>query len=142
MAKIVASNRTPKEMTPWECRSRVTDAVLASLSLQDSQHLLPSDLETTKVFEAFYQLRNRYPKWLECLYFEGQPGYRISRGLEDVLFSLGAFGLVTVENKDYRFLRLDDNTKAEIKKHVICKLSDDLPILKRKSNDFVELMKK
>lgn len=133
---------TASAATPWQCRARVTDAVLAALSLQDNADLLPEVIKTEKVFEAFYRLREKYPEWLSCLYFQNRGDSYVSRGLEDVLFALGAFGLVTVENHDYRFLRLDRQTRDEIKKLLLGESRDDLVILKKMSNDFAEIMKK
>ncbi|MBI4288235.1 MAG: hypothetical protein HY671_07410 [Chloroflexi bacterium] len=115
---------------------------MAALSLQDSGHSLPEVIQTDKVFEAFYHLREKYPQWLDCLYFQSQANMYVSRGLEDVLFALGAFGLVTVENHDYRSLKLDNQTRNEIKKHVIAKSSGDLKTLRKMSNEFAEIVKK
>lgn len=102
--------------TPWQCRRDLTNAVMASLSLQSPGRELPERLFTAKVFDAFNELKGKFPEWLGCLYFEKGPNDVVSRELEEVLFSLGAFRLVTVENYDYRWLRIDPDGKREIKK--------------------------
>jgi hypothetical protein len=144
MASITSLKKgPPMGMTPWQWRVRVTDAVISSFCLQSKSNQLPERMQTRKVFDAFHVLKNKYPNWLGSLHFEKGANVYVSKGLEDVLFSLGAFGLVTVENHDYRYLRVDPGSKKEMKKQVEEHLSEpDLKVLKGLSDEFASLVKK
>lgn len=131
----------PKGLTPWEWRSRITDAVLSSFSLYGREHSIPERVQTDKVYQAFYELKAKYPEWLGNLNFEKGYNMFVSKQLEDVFFSLGAFRLMTVENHDYRYLKIDKLTKAQIKKSVKGRVSSkDIRILRRLSNDFASIV--
>lgn len=143
MANVTSLKGSPRMgMTPWEWRVRVTDAVISSFCLQSESNRLPQRMQTKKVFDAFAKLKNKYPNWLGSLHFEKGADVYISKGLEDVLFSLGAFGLVTVENHDFRYLRINHSSKKEMKKQVEERLGEpDLKVLKGLSNEFATLVK-
>jgi len=142
VGKVAALQMNPtKGLMPWECRSLVTDAVLASFSLQSKGNQLPKRIPTSSVFGAFHQLKDKYPEWLSSLYFEKGAEVYVSKQLEDVLFALGAFGLVTVENHDYRYLSIDSEAKRQIKKQVLKRLSKHkLGVLKAMSNEFAGIV--
>lgn len=142
MAKKVASIRQ-KEMTPWQHRLLVRDAVLASLSLQSEAKQLPERIQRRKLFEAFCRLQQhrKYERWLGSLYFEKQAEACVSKQLEDVLFSLGAFGLVTVENHDYRFLKVTPDARNAMRTQLESRsTTTDLEALKGMSNEFAGLV--
>jgi len=146
MAETAILQKGPtKGMTPWQHRSRVTDAVLASFSLQSKENPLPDRIPAQKVFGAFCKLKDEYPYWLGSLHFDKGADTYISKGLEDVLFALGAFGLVTVENHDFRYLRADPDTRDMIGKQLEDRLSsdhpDELETLRRLANEFRDIVK-
>ena len=142
MSVMVAKEQRPiLGISPWQWRARLTDAVLGSFSLQSSGNTLPESMPSDKVFAAFYKLRNRYPEWLGSLYFEEGHDTLVCKGLEDVLFTLGAFGLVTVENHDYRYLRINREIRKIIKKQIEERSSEQkLKTLRRLSNEFTRII--
>ncbi|MBI2909465.1 MAG: hypothetical protein HYX92_17610 [Chloroflexi bacterium] len=136
--RLAAESGPAKGLTPSQWRARVTEAVLASFSL----HSLPTRMPRDKVFDAFCKLSVTYPDWLGSLYFERAGKSCVSKGIEEVLFALGAFQLVTVENHDYRFLRIEPDTSRQIKEGMKSRLSaDELRDLEKLSNDFAKLIR-
>lgn len=137
--KSFASAKPTETLSPWELRKRLTFAVLGSLSLSDD---IPSIIITNTIYSAFYDLKSRYPKWLGSLYFETSGSTISCKNLEDVLFSLGAFGLVTVENHDFRRLRFEPRDRKIAKEKVCTRMKDDgnLEELKNLSNEFAKIV--
>jgi len=141
---VTPEKKPPKGLTPWQWRGRLTDAVLSSFFLQSRGKSLPDRVRTKDVFNAFYQLRNqeKYLYWLGSLHFEIGEDVTISKALEDVLFTLGAFELVTVENHDFRYLRVDPKTRKAMKKQIEARLpAHQVKQLRELSNEFTELVK-
>lgn len=142
MANVTyASDGPSEEVTPWEWRKRLTDAVLGSLSLSDD---IPERIQTNAIYSAFHELQPRYPHWLGSLYFETSHHATVCKGLEDILFSLGAFGLVTVENYDFKLLRISPKAKEVTKHKVKVRFSNDdrLKELEGLSNEFAKSIEK
>lgn len=134
------SERPPERATPWELQKRLTYAVLGTFSLSDD---VPEQIPANRVYTAFYELKPKYPRWLGSLYFQTSKHATVCKGLEDILFYLGAFGLVTVENRDFRCLRFSSKDKAvtrnKIRKQMI--KGYNLKELEGLSNDFAKLVK-
>ena len=144
VTSVPAEKGPPKGLTPGQWRGRLTDAVLSSFFLQSQDEELPERILTKKVFDAFCRLREKkkYEYWLGGLHFEKGKDTNISKGLEDVLFALGAFGLVTVENHDFRYLRADRESKREIKDQIESRLPDEqLKKLRELSDEFAAIVK-
>jgi hypothetical protein len=140
MVNETFNSQMPTEtITPWEWRTRLTCAVLGSFSLSDD---LPEQIPTDLVYSSFQELKQRYPKWLGSLHFQTSKYATVCVGLEDSLFYLGAFGLVTVENRDFRCLRFSSKAKAVTKDKVKQHLASDSSIkeLEDLSNDFAKLI--
>jgi hypothetical protein len=105
---------------------------------------MPERIPTSKVFNAFCHLQSnpKYDRWLGSLYFEKEARNCVSKDLEEVLFSLGAFGLVSVENHDYRYLRITDATRRKIRGRVEKSTKPgDLRVLRDLSVEFSKLVK-
>ncbi len=139
VVKSSESTKPAEALSPWELRKRLNFAVLGSLSLSDN---IPSIIVTHTVYSAFSQLKNKYPKWLGSLYFETSGSTVSCKNLEDILFSLGAFGLVTVENHDFRRLRFEPEDRKIVKEKVCARMKDDqsLKELKELSNEFAKIV--
>ncbi len=137
--KLSVSSNPTETMAPWELRKRLTFAVLGSLSLSDE---IPEIIATASVYSAFHELKGKYPKLLGSLYFEMSGSDISCKNLEDILFSLGAFGLVTVENYDFRRLRFDPKDRMVAKEKVCTRMKDDrnLEELEDLSNEFAKIV--
>lgn len=87
----------------------LVDAVLAAFCFQTEGRGLPKQpLNVQAVYRAFAELREKYPAWLRDLRFTYGPAdtVPISGVLEDILFDLGASGIMAVENPWYKYLRI------------------------------------
>ena len=126
--------------TPWEWRKQLTYAVLGTFCLAEG---IPEQMPTEYIYSAFSSLKPKYPKWLGLLHFEISESATTCKGLEDILFSLGAFGLVTVENRDFRCLRFksDDRKVTRSKMQERIAADSNLKDLEDLSNDFARYIK-
>ena len=141
MAGEITEQKLPtEEITPSQWRKRLTYAVLGSLSLSDN---IPEQMPSDVVYSVFYQLKPKYPRFLGSLNFQRTKYATGSKELEDILFYLGAFGLVTVENHDFRCLRFSDKDKEATKDNMQKRMANDnsLAELKDLSNDFAKLFR-
>lgn len=86
----------------------LVDAVLAAFCFQSEDHKLRQPLNVQAVYRAFAELRQKYPTWLRDLQFTYGPAdtVPISGALEDILFDLGASGIMAVENPWYKYLKI------------------------------------
>lgn len=86
----------------------LVDAVLATFCFQSEDHKLRQPLNVQAVYRAFAELRQKYPTWLQDLHFTHGPTdtVPISGALEDILFDLGASGIMAVENPWYKYLKI------------------------------------
>lgn len=138
MRNKISKSQTPTAPTsPWEWRKRLSYAVLGSFTLSDD---LPEEVPTDFVYSAFSTIKPRYPNWLGSLHFETYRSATTCKNLEDILFSLGAFGLVTVENRDFKYLRFSVQDKKVTKDKINKRMVKDgsLKDLKDLSNDFAK----
>ncbi len=87
---------------------RLVDAVLAAFCFQSESHKLPALLNVQAVYRAFAELRGNYPTWLQDMNFTYGPAdtVPVSGALEDILFDLGASGIMAVENPWYKYLKI------------------------------------
>ena len=87
---------------------RLVDAVLAALCFQSEGEKLPRQLSVQAVYRAFAELCHKYPDWLQDMSFTYGPANTvpISGTLEDILFDLGASGIMAVENPWYKYLKI------------------------------------
>ena len=87
---------------------RLVDAVLAAFCFQSESRKLPQLLNVQAVYRAFCELRGKYPAWLQDMSFTYGPAdtVPISGALEDILFDLGASGIMAVENPWYKYLKI------------------------------------
>jgi len=139
ITKPTMSEKPAETISPWELRKRLTFAILGSFSLSDN---IPDVIATNVVYSAFHQLKNKYPRWLGSLYFEISGNTMSCKHIEDILFSLGAFGLVTVENHDFRRLRFNEvdrkMTKAKVRMRT--ENAQSLEELEDLSNEFSKII--
>jgi len=86
----------------------LVDAVLAAFCFQSESRKLRKPMDVQAVYRAFAELRQKYPAWLQDMSFTyGPPGtVPISGALEDILFDLGASGIMSVENPRYKYLKI------------------------------------
>jgi len=86
----------------------LVDAVLAAFCFQSESHKLRKPMDVQAVYRAFAELRQQYPAWLQDMRFTYGPGdtVPISGALEDILFDLGASGIMSVENPRYKYLKI------------------------------------
>jgi hypothetical protein len=125
--------------TPWQWQKQVTEALLASLTFETTKNL--ELIDTNKIYKALHDLQDRYPSWLASIFFEGSKESYYSKQLEDAMFSLGTMGLITLENHDYRCVRIEKGTKDVIKASLETKFEKgELEELTRLSNDFTQLV--
>lgn len=116
------STVSAEQITPIELRKRLMYAVLGSLSLSDD---VPELIPTSRIYSIFQQLQPRYPRWLGPLYFESSKEDIICKDLEDILFYLGAFGLLTVENHDFKCLRFTKKDRIATKDNMKSRIATD-----------------
>ncbi len=90
---------------------RLSDAVLAAFCFQSGRgegKKQRTRLRVNAVYRAFAELRKKYPDWLQDMSFTYGPAdtVPISGALEDILFDLGASGIMSVENPRYAYLKI------------------------------------
>lgn len=101
--------KTEKEKDSSEDELRLVDAVLAAFCFQSEREKQYSRrLRVQAVYRAFAELREKYPNWLQDMSFTYGPANTvpISGTLEDILFDLGASGIMAVENPWYKYLKI------------------------------------
>ncbi len=107
---MVSSNaKKAKAKESSEDELRLVDAILAAFCFQsEREKKYARRLRIQAVYRAFAKLRDRYPTWLRDMSFTYGPAdtVPISGSLEDILFNLGADGIMAVENPFYRYMKI------------------------------------
>ena len=120
----------------------LVDAVLAAFCFQSEREKLPPHLSVQAVYRAFAELRRKYPAWFQDLSFSYGPAdtVPISGILEDILFDLGASGIMSVSNPWYKNLSIS-KSKLEIMRQAISKRRNETEQgeLKSLADDFDQL---
>ena len=131
-----------KAKDSFEDELHLVDAVLAAFCFQSESRKLPPLLNVQAVYRAFAELRRKYPAWLGDLSFTYGPAdtVPISGTLEDILFDLGASGIMAVENPWYKFLKIPAS-KLKLIRQVIAQRRDETERdeLNRLADEFVHL---
>lgn len=122
---------------------RLVDAVLAAFCFQSEREKQYSRrLRVQAVYRAFAELREKYPTWLQDMSFTYGPAdtVPVSGVLEDILFDLGASGIMSVSNPWYKNLSIS-KSKLEIMRQAISKRRNETEQgeLKRLADDFDQL---
>ena len=116
----------------------LADIILAALSSED----LPETIPLRSIHYAFYELSRggEYTNWLSYLNFVEGPVVPISEELETAIFRFCSSGLGTVDNPDFRFLRISDEKRKAMRQSLNKHLKDDgakaAEDLKKLSKDF------
>lgn len=134
------TSKLPAEtLTPGEWQKRLMYAVLGSFSLSED---IPEEIPSDRVYTAFSQLKSKYPNWLGSLSFQTSKYSTVSKDLEDALFFLGAFGLVTRKNRDFRCLGFSQEDKAAAKARMqkYIAVDNSLEELEELSSEFAKLI--
>jgi hypothetical protein len=124
---------------------QLVDAVLAAFCFQSEGRKLPLALNVQTVYRAFDELRKKYPSWLQDLRFTYGPAdtVPISGALEDILFDLGASGIMAVENPWYKYLRIPARKLRLIKQAIARRRSEpEQDQLKHLADEFFDQYKK
>jgi hypothetical protein len=89
------------------------DVLLAAFGSES----FPDRVSIKKVYLAFCRLSDekKYETLLNSLNFTKGPDVPISEELESALFRLCSSGLCTVDNPDFRFLRVEPNNKKAMR---------------------------
>jgi len=99
----------------------LVDAVLAAFCFQsEREKQYGKRLRVQAVYRAFAELREKYPTWLQDMSFTYGPAdtVPVSGVLEDILFDLGASGIMAVENPWYRYLKIQASKLELIRKAI------------------------
>lgn len=120
----------------------LVDAVLAAFCFQSESRKLPKLLNIQAVYRAFSELRGEYPAWLQDMSFTYGPAdtVPISGTLEDILFDLGASGIMAVENPWYKYLKIPP-LKLKLMREAIAQRRNETEQgeLKRLADEFFHL---
>jgi hypothetical protein len=146
---MVSSNNKSlkaKNYSESEDELRTVDAVLAAFCYQTGREKqYTRRLKIQAVYRTFADLRNKYPTWLQDVSFTYGPAdtVPISGVLEDILFDLGASGIMGVENPWYRILKIS-TAKLVIFKEAINKRRDskEQGELRHLADDFDQIYNK
>jgi len=105
---------------------RLVDAVLAAFCFQSESHKLRKPMDVQAVYRAFAELRQKYPAWLQDMRFTYGPAdtVPISGALEDILFDLGASGIMSVENPRYKYLKIQAPKLKLIRQAIVQRRSE------------------
>ena len=120
----------------------LADVLLAALSSD-----IPQTIPLKNIYLAFYELESsgQFPALLAPLSFISVLDVPVSEALEVALFRLCSSGLATVDNPDYRFLRVDQEKQkvmAQIlNQHYETSRPDDLKELRRLAGEFSRIIK-
>ncbi len=89
------------------------DVLLATFSAEE----LPERIPIKSVHSAFLELSamDRYAGLLASLNFVMGPDVAVSEELETAIFRLCSSGLCTVDNPDFRYLRVDRESQAAMR---------------------------
>jgi len=98
--------------------------VLGEWSRQYKRDLLPID----SVYHGFRDLSKKYPELFNELYFTKAGNIPYSKKLEDVLFFLGAGGVISVENPKFKYYKISEDTAKKIKSELIRDFGKDFGI--------------
>jgi len=135
--------KTEKEKDSSEDELRLVDAVLAAFCFQSEREKQYSRrLRVQAVYRAFAELREKYPTWLQDMSFTYGPAdtVPVSGVLEDILFDLGASGIMSVLNPWYKNLSISAS-KLEIMRKAISERRNETEQgeLKRLADEFGQL---
>lgn len=124
----------------------LVDAVLAAFCFQsEREKQYARRLRVQAVYRAFAELRERYPTWLQDMSFTYGPAdtVPVSGTLEDILFDLGASGIMAVENPWYKYLKIPAS-KLELIRQAISERRNETELgeLKRLADEFDQLYSK
>ena len=139
--------KTEKEKDSSEDELRLVDAVLAAFCFQSAREKQSArrSLKIQAVYRAFDELREKYPNWLQDMSFTYGPAdtVPVSGVLEDILFDLGASGIMAVENPWYRYLKIPA-LKLEIMRKAISERRNEAEQgeLRRLADEFDQLYSK
>ena len=120
---------------------RLVDAVLAAFCFQSENHKLHQPLNVQAVYKAFAELRQQHLTWLQDLQFTYGPAdaVPISGTLEDILFDLGASGIMAVENPWYKYLKIKPSKLKLIKEKITRRRSEsEQEELRRLADGFLD----
>ena len=87
------------------------------------------------------ELRQKYPAWLQDLRFTYGPAdtVPISGTLEDILFDLGASGIMSVENPRYKYLKIPASRLRLIRQAIVRRRSEtEQDELRRLADEFFD----
>jgi len=119
----------------------LVDAVLAAFCFQSESHKLRKPMDVQAVYRAFAELRHKYPAWLQDLRFTYGPAdtVPISGTLEDILFDLGASGIMSVENPRYKYLKIPASRLRLIRQAIVRRRSEtEQDELRRLADEFFD----
>jgi hypothetical protein len=105
---------------------RLADAVLAAFCFQSESPKRRKPMDVQAVYRVFAELRPKYPAWLQDMRFTYGPAdtVPISGALEDILFDLGASGIMAVENPRYKYLRIPPSRLKLIRQAIVQRRSE------------------
>jgi len=100
----------------------LADLLLAALG----NERLPEKIPIVGVYRAFWELKceGKYSDLLDAVHFVEGPTVPISEELERALFRFCSSGLGTVDNPDFRYLRIDTDKRAVMTEVVKRHLTD------------------
>ena len=138
-----------KVESPSTDELRLSDAVLAAFCFQtrksEGGKKRTRRLKVNAVYRAFAELRQKYPAWLQDMRFTHGPAdtVPISGALEDILFDLGASGIMSVENPRYAYLKIPAFKLEPIRKAITERRNKaEQGELRRLADDFDQLYNK
>ena len=136
---MVSSHLKGGKVDSSEDELHLVDAVLAAFSFQSKNRELPELLNVQGVYKAFAKIREKYPAWLQDMRFTYGPKgtVPVSGALEDILFDLGASGIMIVENPWYKYLKIPP-PKLEVIRQAISRRRNETEQneLKRLADEF------
>ena len=123
---MVSSRLNKGKVEDSEDELRLADAVLAAFCFQSESHKLRKPMDVQAVYRAFAELRQKYPAWLQDMSFTYGPAdtVPISGALEDILFDLGASGIMSVENPRYKYLKIEASKLKLIRQAIVQRRSE------------------
>lgn len=138
--------KAEKEKDSSEDELRLVDAVLSAFCFQsEREKQYARRLRVQAVYRAFAELREKYPNWLQDMSFTYGPAdtVPVSGVLEDILFDLGASGIMSVFNPWYMNLSISA-LKLEIMRKAISERRNEAEQgeLRRLADEFDQLYSK
>lgn len=123
---MLSSRLNEGKVEDSEDELRLADAVLAAFCFQSESHKLRKAMDVQAVYRAFAELRQKYPTWLQDMSFTYGPAdtVPISGALEDILFDLGASGIMSVENPRYKYLKIEASKLKLIRQAIVQRRSE------------------